>query len=584
MRQFSDYYKRELRMLRERATEFAREHPSLAGLLEGASADPDVERLLEGVAFLSADIRQSVDEDFSEVVHDLAQTVCPHHLQPIPSATIIGFQPKTNLKQTQVVAAGTHLESVPVDGQPCYFRTCFDTPVTPLQIQGVERPDLAADAPETDGLIQIQLSLDSGDTAVNTLHLPKLRLHLSGEFADTADLYMLLTHYLAGIRLVDRGTRQVVDMPPEAVSPVGFAPDEGLVPRPGNSLPAFGTLQDYFLFAEKFLFLDVDLERWTDRGSGAQFDLIFQCRQPPFAVPPISRERFVLHAAPAINAFDWESEPVVMDHREDEYPVRPAGSAGRDLTVHSVQRVEGIARGASARREYKPFTAFLSGTDDAPVYQVVYRRADAADTLDVRLAVALPEDQALRHREVLKAWLTCTNGESAEALLPHDIQTPTRDTPELVTFTNLIAPTPARQPPMDKSRLWHLVSHLSLNYLSIADVENLKALLRHYAVPGGGERARDMPNLKRIDSLREITVKPDERLMGDCFVRGQSILVRLRSDHFTGYGDRYLFGCVLNHFFSDFSALNTFTALTFEDVSTGEQIDWRPMLGTRPLM
>src|SRR5690625_1362741 len=90
--QFSEYYKRELRLLRERAAEFAEEHPALAGLLGGPSADPDVERLLEGVAFLGADIRRELDDDHSELLHGLAQMVCPHLVQPVPSATVMLFR------------------------------------------------------------------------------------------------------------------------------------------------------------------------------------------------------------------------------------------------------------------------------------------------------------------------------------------------------------------------------------------------------------------------------------------------------------------------------------------------------------
>jgi type VI secretion system protein ImpG len=580
---FGDYYRRELRLLRERAAEFAREQPSVAGLLEAGSGDPDVERLLEGVAFLAADIRQKLDEDFGDVVHDFAQAICPHHLQPIPSATVIAFAPKANLRQTLTVEAGTHLQSVPVEGDPCHFRTSFDTPVSPLQLQGAERPDLDSDEAGASG-VHVLLRLASVDVPLNALELPRLRIHLAGDPAEAADRYMLLTHYLRRVQLVDQGTREVVTLPPSAVRPVGFAPHEGLLPREGNVMPVFGMLQDYFLFSEKFLFLDIDLAAWRERGTGPRFDLVFECEEPPFPVPTVAPDRFVLHATPAINAFSWESEPIVLDHRQSEYRLDPAGPQGRHLAVHSVQAVEGIARGASARREYRPFSAFLAGRHDDPVYQVHYRRAAADDTLDVTLSVALPPGRDLRHREVLKARLTCTNGERAEVLLPNDIRTPTQDTPELVTFTNLTAPTPARQAPMDTGKLWQLISHLSLNFLSIADADNLQALLRHYAIPGAAERARDLPNLKRIESIREVIVEPDERLLGESFVRGRAILVRLRGEHFTGHGDRYLFGSVLNRLFADSSALNTYTALTLEDSATGERTAWPPMLGTRALM
>ncbi len=584
MSEFSEYYKRELRLLRERAAEFGNDNPSIAGLLGGGSSDPDVERLLEGVAFLSANVRLTADGGMGELVHDFAQTVCPHHLRPIPSATVVAFKPKNGLKQTQRVEAGTQLESVPVDGEPCYFRTTLDTPVAPLQLQAVDRPDLESESAGGDGEVRIRLRLSSGDTTLSTLHLPRLRLHIAGEWSEAADLYALLTRYLQSVRIVDGATGQIVELPPSALAPMGFDADESLLPRPGNVMPAFGMLQDYFLFPEKFMFLELDISSWQDRGSSTSFEVVFLCSQPEFAVPSVDRDRFVLHATPAINVFERDSEPVVLDQRQGEYPVHPAGPEGRSLIVHSVERVEGIARGGAGRREYRPFSAFLAGNDDSPVYQVHYRRVEADDSLEVRVSTALPSDQDLRHREVLKASLTCTNGERAEALLPNDIQTPTQGTPELVTFTNLTAPTPARRPPMSRDKLWHLISHLSLNFLSVADVDSLKSLLRHYAVPGEQERSRDTPNLKRIDSIRDIVVQPDERLMGDCFVRGQSILVRVRSDHFNGTGDRYVFGAVLSRFFAELSALNTYTVMQLEESVSGERTEWPPMLGTRPLM
>ncbi len=581
---FSEYYKQELRVLRERAVEFASDHPSLAGLLEGPSTDPDVERLLEGVAFLSADIRRTLDQDFGEILHALAQSVCPHLVRPIPSATVIAFTPKPNLKQTIVVAAGTQLDSIPVEEQVCRFTTCMDTPVAPLRLAAVDRPDLQRQTPAADGMLQLRLAFESLGIGLENVRLPRLRLYLSGEFADTADLYMLLTHYLRSVQVVERASGRIVELPATAVRPVGFERDEALLPRPSQILPAYGVLQDYFLFAEKFLFLDIDLERWQERGNGNRFDLIFNCAPPPFPLPEIGSERFVLHAVPAVNLFQWEAEPVVLDQRDSEYLLRPAGQEGSTYTIFSVDRVEGISRGAEGRRLYQPFSSFMAGKRTEPAYQVMQRPSRGGDGTDVYLAVALPPEQPLIHREVLKATLTCSNGEHAEALLPHDITTPTRNTPELVTFTNLSAPTPARRPSLGESKLWHLIAHLSLNYLSIAQVENLQALLRHYAIPGGEERGRDLANLKRIESLSAVEVSADERLLGDTFVRGQAIRIRLRQDHFASHGDRYLFGAVLNHFFASCSPLNSYTALTLEDSVSGERLEWPPMLGTRPLM
>ena len=55
---FNKYYQDELTYLRELGKEFAAAYPAIAPLLAERGADPDVERLLEGVAFLTGRIRQ----------------------------------------------------------------------------------------------------------------------------------------------------------------------------------------------------------------------------------------------------------------------------------------------------------------------------------------------------------------------------------------------------------------------------------------------------------------------------------------------------------------------------------------------
>ena len=68
---FNKYYQQELNALRELGSEFSRTHPALAPMLSGPASDPDVERLLEGVAFLTGLLRQKLDDEFPEIVHSL---------------------------------------------------------------------------------------------------------------------------------------------------------------------------------------------------------------------------------------------------------------------------------------------------------------------------------------------------------------------------------------------------------------------------------------------------------------------------------------------------------------------------------
>ena len=123
---FNRYYQQELFNLKELAQEFSRAHPALAPMLSGKTSDPDVERLMEGVAFLAGMLRQKLDDEFPEIVHGLIQLIFPHYLRPIPSTTVVSFTPRANLKESLTIPSGIEIASIPVEGTSCTFRTCGD--------------------------------------------------------------------------------------------------------------------------------------------------------------------------------------------------------------------------------------------------------------------------------------------------------------------------------------------------------------------------------------------------------------------------------------------------------------------------
>ena len=69
---FNKYYQDELTYLRDLGREFAAAYPGIAPMLAERGGDPDVERLLEGVAFLTGKIRQKLDDELPEVIHSVA--------------------------------------------------------------------------------------------------------------------------------------------------------------------------------------------------------------------------------------------------------------------------------------------------------------------------------------------------------------------------------------------------------------------------------------------------------------------------------------------------------------------------------
>src|SRR5512134_3670742 len=101
------YYNLELQHLREMGAEFAQQFPKIAsrlGMNDLEVADPYVERLLEGVAFLAARVQLKIDAEFPRFTQALLEIVHPHYLAPTPSMVVAQMTP--NPKETSL-AAGT---------------------------------------------------------------------------------------------------------------------------------------------------------------------------------------------------------------------------------------------------------------------------------------------------------------------------------------------------------------------------------------------------------------------------------------------------------------------------------------------
>lgn len=577
---FNRYFQQELANLRDLGEAFSNAHPAVAPMLSGAAADPDVERLLEGVAFLTALLREKLDDDFPEIIHEFIQLLWPHYLRPIPSTTIIAFDPKPMLKQSMRIPRGVHISSVPVDGTACPFRTCYDVEIHPLRLLKASFVETAGRPPSIELALELQ-GLKLADWTPNAL-----RLFIGGDYGNAADLYFLLRHHVKGMRIIalEQGG-DACFLPAECLKPVGFSSDEGLIPYPSHSFPGYRVLQEYFVLPEKFLFLDVTgWEQWQRRGEGSKFEIHFELDKPPSIPPRIKNENFVLHATPAVNIFPHEADPIRLDHRKAEYLVRPSGADSTHYQVYSVEEVVGYVQGTAKQRSYVPFEVFNLGSKVDPVYNLATRSSPVQVGFDVFLSVAYPPELGPPGAETLSIRLTCTNGALPESLQVGDISLPTSSSPEFAEFRNIRPPTMNVLPPLGANLLWRLLSHLSLNYVSLAKAENLRALLELYVFPENRDRKTVLANQKRIAGMENISAKASNRLVSGIMMRGQEILLKLRRDHFASQGDLFLFGSVLDYFLGVYASLNTFTRLQVQEVSKGEIYQWPARIGDRFLI
>ncbi len=575
---FTRHYQQQLALIRELAREFADAHPALAPMLGGPSADPDVERLLEGTAFLSGMLNQKLDDEFPELLHGLTDITFPHLLRPIPPLSIVAFTPKKSMMQTTQVPAGTPLASVEVQGVRCSFRTCRPLQVHPLTLSAVELQQRPGAPPA------IRLGLSLQGVELDQWRAGPLSFYIGGSYAQATDLFMLLHHCVESVEVRGAAGGATLRLGPNALHFPAFDLDNLALPIPERSFRGFGLLQQYFILPETLLFAELHgLERWEQRGKGSDFEVVIRLAPLPIPLEQVTADQFTLSAVPVVNLFPHEAEPLILDHRREHLVVRPTGGADAGCEIYSIDKVTGYAQGTVEPRSYVPLDSFgtRKGNEHTRVYHVRRRRSPVDDRSELQLRFPYASEEAFPSTETLSVELTCTNGELAERLEVGDISHPTAKSPGLLTFTNVLAPTPVIDTADGQLDLWRLLSHLSVNFMPIADAAGLRDLLGQYVFEASRDRARVAASRKRIAALQSFSTEPVDRIVRGSIMRGVKMKLSAAHDQFAGHGDLYLLASVIDVFMGVYGSINTFTQLELHEAVTGDRFTWPERIGRR---
>jgi type VI secretion system protein ImpG len=594
---FLKYYNDEYNYLVEAGKEFAENQPERAGYLQIKSAqrDPYVERLFEGFAFLTARIRKRLETELSEFTEGIMELLWPHFLRPIPSLAILRFAPKEGvLREPATISAGTEVMS-----DVCKFRTCWNVRVLPVQLQKVSR----SRTKEGQDVIAFRFRMDKGakyekifaPAAKQKSNAPpgddRIRLFVHSDRLFTASaLLLFLTHYVEKTVIKPAAPNAPsYEMPDnEGVIPAGFAKDENLWPDSPNTLAGYRLLQEYFVFPEKFRFIDLlGLNRFAAPAEMDAFEIqVFLSRNLPDDLR-FSEQNFDLFCTPIINLTTEEIRPITLDHLRPEYAVVPRARP-EHTEVYAIESVTGIEAKTRVKHIYLPFHSFrhVSQNGQGPKQQRFFKafsRFDEKKRWKTTLAFRGHDLQnGPLTPETISMTATCMNG----ALPNEDKRTksicnPSKDFKLDVPFYNLDRPTPPIYPPPasagEAGLQWQLLSHMALNFTSLSDINVLKEMLDLYNWPR--DENSHAANRKRIHGIREVVVEPDQDVVNRAVVRGAKITLRLHEDDFNhDKGDLYLFGLVLNEALAHFATINSFTRLIVVAEPSGEEFKWSSKL------
>ncbi|MEN5028571.1 type VI secretion system baseplate subunit TssF [Pseudomonas sp. Ps21-P2] len=593
---FNHYYQSELTALRQLGRRFAERSPALAPFLGQAGRDPDVERLLEGFAFLTGRLRQKLDDELPELSHSLMQLLWPNYMQPLPAFSILQFDPLKRAGPALRVERDTPVDSLPVDGVQCRFRTCY-----PTDVQALDLVDLTYSVKGDGALLSLRLEL-SGEGHLGELDLSRLRLHFAGERYISQTLYLSLLRNLESIELVPldgdgkpipgvNGMPMAFRMPGDRIQPVGFAEDEALIPYPLNTFRGYRYLQEYFAFQDKFLFVDVEgLELLAALAEDTLkqirgLELRFDIRKGGVQRLRPTLDNVKLHCTPIVNLFKHDATPIRLEGKQDEYLLMPALYAMGNCGVFSIESVIGWKPGGLGYEAYVPFESFehdpsFDVPNRRPHYSIRQRSSSLHDGLDTYLSFGIRHTEA---SETLSIEMMCTNQNLPRRLKLGDICIACEQTPEFLTFRNITPATPSYAPPLNRDFLWKLISNMSLNYLSLADVNAFKVILETYDLPRYYDPHAEKVSKRLLGGLKSIRHQHVDRLHRGLPVRGLRTELTIDPQGYIGEGDVFVFASVLNEFFALYASLNSYHELRVKSTQ-GEVYQWPPRMGLQPLL
>ncbi|MGF1908692.1 type VI secretion system baseplate subunit TssF [Vibrio kasasachensis] len=584
------YFREELAFLKEQGKQFTEIHPQLSRFLHGRTTDPDVERLLEGFAFLTARLREKVEDEFPELTHSIINMLWPNYLRPVPSMSIVAFTPDKSVSGKQKIARATQLDSKPVFGTKCHFRTCRDVNIYPVTCS-----DVGAHHTREASVIDITLNM-LGENSIMDAQLDELRFYLGGDKYSSQMLYLWLNHYLDKVSVEVAGTEFI--LPRNTVKTVGFDSEQSLLPYPENVYEGYRILQEYLSFPDAFHFFDIaHFASVLPKSELSELKLKISFSKTLPTDVRVRKDNFQLYCTPVINLFEHDADPIDLSGKRSEYRIVPSSRYPSHYEVFSVDGVFGWQDKTQAsqrirgeKRVYTAFESFQHEVERVRNREALYYRTRVKDSIrgdgfdNFISFIRGDETQSTHVDEAVSLKLTCTNRLLPLELGVGDICEPTDSSPPFATFSNITVPSQSLRPMLDGSLLWMLISNLSLNYLSLLSKDALSSVLRAYDFRALVDRQAERVARLRLEGIQKIESQPVDKILRGLPVRGLQSTIYIEQSGFGSEGELYLFGTVLSHFFALYASINSFHELIVINTSNQEKYRWGTQSGMQPLI
>jgi type VI secretion system protein ImpG len=385
------------------------------------------------------------------------------------------------------------------------------------------------------------------------------------------------------------GNGSWVELSAIPVGAAGFDDDESLIDFPARSHAAYRLLTEYFCFPEKFNFFDIDLAALSAAlPPGARSITLHLAlsgmrtdSNTARILGTLSTNNVLLGCSPVVNLFRQRGEPIRLTHTTASYPVLADARRAFAYEVHAIESVKLVRQTPQGESvvQFRPFYSLNHAqTPEQSGHYWAMRRdetlAEKSPGFETQISIVdIDFDPAEVETNTLNIELTCTNRD-LPALLTYgqrggDLFLEGGSSVRSISF--LRKPTSSTRFERGRGAHWRLISHLSLNHLSLADggVDAFREMLALYDLPRSPSSQRQIGGIAAIDHKPASAWLPGNPFA--CLVRGVEVRLTIDEEAFVGSGI-HAFAHIIERFLALYVHANSFTQLVIVSNKTGEEL------------
>lgn len=569
------YFQQELSHLYAEREKFVKKFPKLAPFLAYDSKDPDIERMIENFAILTARIHQEMDQNIPHIAESLINIVAPNYTNALPSFCLQEFSFDKDNKETKVfIPKGSSVKSIPIGKCICEFKTVYDIYLYPLVIN-----DILLGSDRQYYTMDLKFEVDRKDLTIKDLNLDKIHLYLGDDIYTSSTLLLYIHLYLKELKLVCLDTKETFYLNPHNIKPMGLNSQESMLSYNDLGFEAFSLLREYFFLPEKFNFVIIEGLDVLENCKGKCFELEFKFSK---ALPKnciFRKEMFSLSMTPIVNIFEKSAEPLINKHDKDSYRIFIDRMQLESYEIIQVKQVKAHNSNGERRilKNYDSFERFGFLQEEKEEFYSISNRTNSKGETYKEIEFF----SKTSYEETITIDTICCNKNLPSKLKIGDINS--CDVKSVKT-KNVKTPSIMREVLVNGNLLWKLVSMLSFSYKTMLDKTSFLSVLESYSFVNDAENNEVIKLFKK--AIVDIKGRDTYLVDGIVTKRGIITTISIKDSEFysLGLGEIYRFGLVMSRFFASFASVNSFCEVEVKCLDSNETLHYPASFGKKDLI